>query len=267
MNPDLHQACIVLFGPEGADPRFLHNLSVERLRRVYRQRVKQCHPDRAHAMGRRAATLTLEFKRVAHSYQSLLAWLARPKRQHRQAPAQRRRSARSWRRATAPNAERARQAHQETKTDSHSASGRQPKAEAARHRRPGQLPNRRLFLAEYLYHRGLVSYQQLIAALVWQRRQRPLFGQLAVEWGYLSKELVQQVISAQQAGERFGDCARRLGLLSIFQHYALIGKQRSMQQPIGQWFIQHDVCTEAQIDTSVEQLKEHNRHVLLGSWR
>ncbi|MFW5844996.1 MAG: J domain-containing protein [Planctomycetota bacterium] len=258
MHPDLHRACIVLFGPAGADPGFLQQLSAARLRQDYRRRVKQCHPDRAAGDACQAAQLTVEFKRVWHSYQSLLAWVARPQLHatsaRRGAAAARRRTATAAapRRATAtPGAQRARQARRETAAE--------PPHQRPHGTRAGCLPHRRLFLAEYLYRLGRISYRQMIAALVWQRRQRPLFGQLAVDWGYLSRDCVQRVLREQRADERFGECARRLGLLSVFQHYALIGRQRGMQQPIGQWFVQAGLCTDAQLCAWVEDLKVHNR--------
>ena len=44
----------------------------------------------------------------------------------------------------------------------------------------------------FAYYQEKISYQDLIDALVWQRRQRPVLGAIASKWGWLSEQQVDR---------------------------------------------------------------------------
>jgi hypothetical protein len=270
LSAEIRQACLCLFG-RGAveDPAFLADLTDTDLKRHYREQAKHCHPDRARQLGRHETQLAVEFRRLDRHYKCLRAWLQRrgppgPRRASTVFAASRRSATRAKSGEVPPHGPR-----------SKARPARPPSQQV--HRPPpqgghgawphGPLPQRRLLLAEYLFHRGLIAREHLIDALVWQRRQRPMLGQLAVEWGYLDQQQVKTVLEHKQAGERFGECARRLGLISIFQHFALLGKQKSLQQRIGGYFQQRGLLAAETIDHMVEALQEHNRSVLFRHWQ
>lgn len=116
-----------------------------------------------------------------------------------------------------------------------------------------------MLLGEYLQWIGRITWQQRIQAIVWQRRQRPLIGALACEWRYLQPGQIPAVLRARQGTERFAETALRLGWITPFQCYALIGHQRRQQSPIGQYFIEQGMLSPGQLDRAVAALMEHNR--------
>lgn len=122
-----------------------------------------------------------------------------------------------------------------------------------------------MLLGEYLWYAGLISHRQLVAALVWQRRQRPLIGELAKTWGWLDAVQIQRVLASRSAGERFGDCAQRLGLLTLFQRYALVGRQRGLQERLGTWFVREGLLSSAQLEQAEQAVQTHNRSVLFAN--
>lgn len=123
----------------------------------------------------------------------------------------------------------------------------------------GQLPRRSLLLAEFLHGCGLITWQQRIAAIVWQRQQRPAIGQLAQHWGYLTPWQIEAVLNARQAGERFGDAAVRLGWITPFQRQVLLGGQRRSQQPIGHYFLEQRILSSVVLQRALQAFAEHNR--------
>ena len=120
------------------------------------------------------------------------------------------------------------------------------------------LPRRPLLLAEFLHLSGLITWQQRIAAIVWQRRQRPAIGQLALRWGYLAPWQVEAVLAGRQPGERFGEAAMRLGWLTRFQCSVLVGGQRRSQQPIGGYFIEQRILSPLLMDRALRAFAVHN---------
>lgn len=124
-----------------------------------------------------------------------------------------------------------------------------------------RIPERPLEFGHYLYHRGLISYSQLINALVWQRQQRPLLGELAVNLGWLKKEDTLSVIRQRGPYARFGERAIRMGLLSPGQVKALILHQRTMHKKLGQYFVEKGILAAEEIEHLAHKLTEHNARV------
>ena len=113
----------------------------------------------------------------------------------------------------------------------------------------------------YSYYKGKVSYQQLIEALVWQRRQRPTLGALAEKWGWLSDAKVSQILQHRGHATRFGKKAIELGYLKPHQVDALLKYQRSLQTRLGHYFIEKGLLTEADADQISTNLKNHNNQL------
>ena len=90
----------------------------------------------------------------------------------------------------------------------------------------------------------------MIGALVWQRRQRPPIGRIAVDWGFLTEREVSQLLRerlAEHSHELFGEYAFRRARLSAFQLAALLGRQRLLQRPIGEYFVEEGLLNEREI--------------------
>jgi hypothetical protein len=129
-------------------------------------------------------------------------------------------------------------------------------------RRP--LPFRTLEIGRYLYYQGHISYQQLIDALVWQRKQRPVIGDIALRWKWLNAAAIERINKSSGRPCRFGARAVELGLLSSFQVKTLLFYQRSQQQRLGKYFVRMKILTSEEMESLVQELREHNASVVGG---
>ena len=100
----------------------------------------------------------------------------------------------------------------------------------------GSIPNRRLQFGQYLYYRGKIPFEALIKALVWQRKQRPTIGDIALQWGMLDPEGVDRIFRQCGKARLFGEKAVELGLLTVFQVNTILLYQRSRQDRLGNLF-------------------------------
>ncbi len=123
----------------------------------------------------------------------------------------------------------------------------------------GIMPRRELLIGQFLYYSGLISWNTLNQAIVWQRRQRPVIGKIAQDWGILSAENIRRILKERSCKDHFGEYAHRNGYITKFQHLAIVGKQKQMQPPIGQYFIQQGFLENYDIKKMAENLRIHNR--------
>ncbi|MBC8555330.1 MAG: J domain-containing protein [Candidatus Brocadiales bacterium] len=123
----------------------------------------------------------------------------------------------------------------------------------------GIVPKRELLIGQFLYYSGLISWNTLTQAIVWQRRQRPIIGKIAQDWGILSAEDIKSILRERSYKDHFGEYALRNGYITSFQHSAIVGKQKQMQPPIGRYFIQQGLLRNYDIKKMTESLRIHNR--------
>jgi len=236
LNQQILAALRILFGPDvPVSPTFLARLTPSTLKTVYRRKALQTHPDRAMVILRPPEELNDHFKQVTSAYQTISTAMAR--RQTAKFPISPKTRAR-------------------------------PHRTAAKHRRTrrmanrfysGPLPRRPLLIGQFLYYSGMISWKDLIDAIVWQKKQRPLIGQIARDWNMLSWADIAKVLSTRRPGERFGECSYRQGLINTFQQMALVGRQRRLQQPIGRHFISKGLFSDEDLNRMVDQMKRHNQ--------
>jgi hypothetical protein len=121
-----------------------------------------------------------------------------------------------------------------------------------------------LQIGQFLYYSGAVSWRQLIDALVWQRRQRPLIGQLALAWGLLTREQIHEVLRRRRQSGRyevpFAEFAMECGYLTASQHRSLCARASQRQLRLGRYFVEQGILNE-------EQLAEQLRAMRLHNWR
>lgn len=127
----------------------------------------------------------------------------------------------------------------------------------------GKIPARPLQFGQYLYYRGLISFRTLACALVWQRQQRPVLGQVAQRWGWLDADGVRQILDCRILG-RFGERAEHLGLLNGLQVRALLLHQRTRQHKIGVYFVEQGIFSEADLEHLLACLAAHNQQYRHG---
>lgn len=230
----------------------------EELKRAYRRRVLESHPDRAQVLGRTEQELVDEFRQVQEAF-SLLEQL-------RDAPLPPRPRARPPApppRPPGPPVVHVRVAPEPSPERVRRDPARSAGVEArARRRSELPLPDRKLRLAEYLYYRGVVRSADVGAAVAWQRAQRPPVGQIAARFGYLQPSEVARILKdrlrQRDAHAPFATFAVAEGWLTPFQRLVLLGHQRRLQQPIGAWFVERGLVTEAELRRCCAALTRHN---------
>ena len=231
-------ACRTLFGKEvNLSREFLNYLQPSGAKTAFRNQAKAHHPD-AHASSSThiRKEQTERFREIRQAYDLITEFLAKRHHPHQKAPSK------------GPS-----------QTASHwgSSSSHQRKQQKP-HPRPTKIPAISLEFGMFTYYQGQVTYQQLIEALVWQRRQRPTLGVIAQKWGWLSEAKVVQILGHRGHAVRFGKKAIELGYLKPHQVEALLQHQRSLQTRIGQYFIEKGLLTEEEANLISKSLKNHN---------
>ena len=234
--PEVFDACGLLFGSKvEISLDFLKYLDLSGLRSAYRKKALETHPDRAKAFGRDGTRMSDRFREVTLAYEKLI-------------PIVRNNGAVPLRGQTI------------AKINNEKANARrQAKKDFSEHFYTKGIPKRELLLGQFLYYSGLISWRTLIRAITWQRRQRPLIGQIALDWKMISHNEIQRILMRRNLKGKFGERAIRLGYLSRFQLMALLGKQRSLQCPIGEFFVDEGILRFQDMEVMTERQKIHNR--------
>lgn len=235
----LFNACRTLFGKEvNLSHEFLNYLQPSGAKSAFRTQAKAHHPD-AHAgsSSKVYKEQTERFREIRQAYELITDFLNKrhlsSKSVPRRAPAQ-------------PKPKR-----YQSQAKAHTYKRPQTKTQSA-------IPAIPLEFGMYSFYKGKVTYQQLIEALVWQRRQRPALGALAQKWGWLTEEKIEHIMKHRGHSARFGKKAMELGYLKLHQVDALLKHQRSLQQKIGDYFVEKGLLTKEEADEISNNLKSHN---------
>ncbi|UCF30592.1 MAG: DnaJ domain-containing protein [bacterium] len=235
------EAFRTLFGPglEITD-RFLSSLHIVKLREAYRRKALELHPDRASLLGLSESELTERFKDVGQAYHRITDFLSRGGHLRMSVNGQR--------------------------FAGGTVGSEDPSSGHFDHYWRGSLPRRELLLGQFLYYSGNISWGSLVKSIAWQRDQRPSFGRITRMWSYLAGDQVSEVLCRRSMGERFGESAVRLGYLNSFQRNAVLGFQRWLQRPIGEYFVEKEILSPASLSEIVHCLRRHNSFAKQG-WR
>ena len=215
-----------------APPGNLRDVDPAVIKVAFRQRARQTHPDLAGSKAQDGKA----FREVAEAYDRLVQGVERSEQGGR---GRRRR---------------------EFVADGPVRVVQQKRVEA----RPAGIPNRRLALAQFLFHIGWVSWDAVLESLRWQQANRSPLGRLAVELGGLGDEDVRRILRLQRAGERFGACAARLGLLPPNALARLLERQRRLQPLVGQFFVQRGLLSPQRLAEALKRQRAHNDEVERG---
>ena len=126
----------------------------------------------------------------------------------------------------------------------------------------GNVPKRELLIGQFLYYSGIIPWKTLCDAVFWQRKQRPIIGKIALNWGILSSDDIRRIMTERDYKDKFAEYALRNGFVTRFQYLAIIGRQKKLQPPIGEYFIQQGFLPNTLLKKMIESLKNHNRNVL-----
>ncbi|HYA13153.1 MAG TPA: J domain-containing protein [Syntrophales bacterium] len=251
---DLFNACSVLFGNGVAiSSDFLKYLKEPGLKAAYRKRAFETHPDRAATLAESPSSLEERFKEVTLAYERLSTFIgspwkyslwnyAFPKTAKHDSAARNRRTY-EWRDQRSPG---------------NNYHHNMPHG-LREHFWQGNLPKTKLFLGRYLYYSRIISMRSLIEAIVWQKRQRPVVGSIAVQWDWLTQNNIRSILNRRNPGEKFCECALRCGYLSFYQQSLLLVRQQMLQPRIGNYFINQNIVTPQEMEYIVNQLRLHNR--------
>lgn len=123
----------------------------------------------------------------------------------------------------------------------------------------GVFPTYPVKFGQFLYFSGVISWQDLVRGMRWQREQRPAFGELAVMWGWLCEKDVRAIRAATDIPGVFGERATALGLLTEKQANFLARHQHHSQPRLGEYFIRNRLLTERDVKDWLRKLECHNR--------
>jgi hypothetical protein len=126
------------------------------------------------------------------------------------------------------------------------------------------IPPRRLAFAQFLFHLGWVSWDAVMEALRWQDEHRTPLGRLAQETKLLTAREVDRILMCKRAGERFGACAARVGLLSHETVARLVERQRRLQPLVGQFFVRRGLLSDERVRRALRMQREHNERMGRG---
>jgi DnaJ domain len=228
-------ACRLLFGDEVELCReFLASLQPDAVRTAYRARAKELHPDRFAVSPPEVCKRQNErFQELTRAYQLLRTYFG-----------QREAGVRAGVQRT-------------TGYQPIRGSGAEVRS-CYPHPRVPAVP---LEFGRFLFHRGKISYQELVAALLWQRRQRPSIGSIARRWGWLDEAKVNRVLQEHSSGRRFGGHAVTLGYLNPIQVQVLVRYQQLLHRKLGEYFVEQGILEAVELERLAEDHREHNRRL------
>ncbi len=244
----LFRACRILFGPDVMLNRsFLYYLQPSGISNAFRKRALDTHPDRVamldEATRKKCTNLFIE---ADWAREQLISFCR--KRDSGSPPPARKKRPEAW----------------ET-TDRQEHRGREHAQQQPQGARQGQskfhsgvVPQRRLFFGEYLYYSGEVPWNAFIKAIVWQRRQRPRFGEIARRWRYLTDSEMRMIMLRKKYCEPIGETAVRTHSLNQFQVNTILFHQMFIQKPIGEYFIEKGHLTKDRVNELLETFRQHN---------
>lgn len=281
----INSALRVLYGRWPVSQVPLDSLGLDELKSTFRQRAMELHPDRASVLGRDPVVLNRQFRDVKLAYETLRELLTSGKipmtlimEQDRSpqpadppppTPGTGKRSHSSTRGKYKSHSHRSSSEKSNRywePTEPKESPGPSESAEPSDHYWEAEIPTNRLLFGQFLYYAGLVSWQTLISAITWQRSQRPPFGRIARMWDYLTDDEIRRIIEFRDRGERIGEAAMRNGFLSQFQFNAVMGFQKWMQRPIGEYFQEIGILEDEEIQYLVGLLKKHNFKIERMKW-
>jgi len=243
LEDQLYKACLLLFGPDIEISRdFLHYIQPSGIKSAYRKMALLTHPDRLSSSGenerRRSTDRFIETNRA---YELLNNFIQSRDRRMRS---------------------RARNVKRGFCNDFGNGSRRQGNFYS------GRVPERGLPLGQFLFYSGKISWEALIKAIIWQRKQRPKVGEIAKGWGLLSDEQIMSLITNRKPGEPLGEAAVRLRLLKPHQVNTLLFYQKRLQRPFGEYFLINKILNGNELDASLRSYMTHNaryrRHARAG---
>jgi hypothetical protein len=122
----------------------------------------------------------------------------------------------------------------------------------------GLIPDRRLRFAEYLFYSKVISWQTLIKAIINQYQLRPRLGKICIDLNYISDFELNNIIKENKYVEKFGETALKMSYLTKEELQHAIEVQKKYNRPIGKYFVEVKILTEAELLEYFLKFKKHN---------
>ncbi len=238
-------AFYILFGYSISNPySYLSTLNTKSLKAAYRKKVFTTHPDRANILNKDVDDLYRSFIKTTSAYNTLKTAvnLQKSKIVFNRKPVYSKKT--------------------ETKSYKRKTAGLKKKFIS----KNIYIPKRNLKIGEFLYYLDYISWKTLIKSISWQRSLRPVVGQIALNWKILSRKEIKEILEQRRQENsfkiKFCEFAFKKKYMSSFEKRAVLGKQQSLQKPIGTYLIQNNILSANLIDQMVDELNAHNQMVV-----
>ncbi len=118
------------------------------------------------------------------------------------------------------------------------------------------------FFGQYLLEKGIVTKEQLLSAIHYQKTKVLKLGEIAVREGFLTEEQALKINEQQKVKDMFfGELALQMGLLTQEQVKKLINLQESSHIYLGEALVQLNYITKAQLQEELGKFKEEQKDV------
>jgi len=121
-----------------------------------------------------------------------------------------------------------------------------------------KLPKKELLFGELLYHSGIISWDELIAAIVWQRQNIKRLGEIARTWGWFDEDDISHLLPFKRNEELFGEFLLRFSVISEINLKILLCYQNMHKPKIGEYFRNNRIISGSKMDKYLSYLKIHN---------
>ncbi len=277
----LLQAYRLLFSQENNfNINSINDLHLSKIKAAYRAKALETHPDRSKHLGINEKILAKRFRELTSAYQSLYQYIEQKRSEvyrniKRNSGSNKKTYTKSqWKeysknykkKQEKTSAERNSSNYSYYNNSSYSYKNKSSSSTSGSSRNrtkhnsfiPKNIPkNFELLFGQYLYYSGYITFRMLLDAIFWQRNQRDPYGKIAQKWNLIGTKDIINILRNRNPFEKFGECAVRLGYISIFQHNAIIAKQQNIQSHIGEYFVQEKILSREDLE---ELLKNHRIH-------
>ena len=246
-DQELYRSCRVLFGDEvDFSGKFLENLEKSWLRRAFRQKAFETHPDLAGNRDEVAQRLRGALFMVAHkAYKSLADYLGARDKAYMSVSGQVTDGFQTRPAPAGPVGQNSTRTNRVFRWDTKTIYR-------------GAIPGYRLMFGNFLYYTGVTDWYTIAQALIWQRSQRLAVGRIALELGWLSEADITRILRARQDGQLFGQTALEMGALTEVQIEEILARQQGMHKKIGGYFIAKKILSPEELEGLLARYEEHN---------
>lgn len=112
------------------------------------------------------------------------------------------------------------------------------------------------YFGNYLLNKHIISIEELLKALDYQKNIHVKLGVMAINSGYMSAEDVEKIHRKQsRVDKRFGEIAIEMGLLTVNQLDELLGSQKNGHLRLSQALLDLDILSITELNNHLDDYK------------